>query len=76
MKTDQQMISTMISTHTSLAGRDPAALSRFADSDIISTHTSLAGRDEFQFLAGVFRFISTHTSLAGRDDGQCGQKTI
>ena len=57
----------LISTHTSLAGRD---LRKRDGVDVteISTHTSLAGRDfsDSRIMATV-AYISTHTSLAGRD---------
>ena len=56
----------MISTHTSLAGRDDHRIHQYFQF-VISTHTSLAGRDiALQRLASWIG-ISTHTSLAGRD---------
>ena len=57
-----------ISTHTSLAGRDPATAKEFSEYEYISTHTSLAGRDEICESDYIRYTISTHTSLAGRDE--------
>ena len=63
----QVTVTGAISTHTSLAGRDPE------DPDgpgglQISTHTSLAGRDLNNAIQQALGDnISTHTSLAGRD---------
>ena len=56
----------LISTHTSLAGRDSDLLNQ-ASVRIISTHTSLAGRDVPETVRCRHGSISTHTSLAGRD---------
>ena len=55
-----------ISTHTSLAGRDPG-VSDLRRHKEISTHTSLAGRDTMINEYNEAISISTHTSLAGRD---------
>ena len=56
----------LISTHTSLAGRDIYGW-RHRDTGRISTHTSLAGRDWAMNSKTYAQIISTHTSLAGRD---------
>ena len=56
----------VISTHTSLAGRDLKSRSSRSRS-FISTHTSLAGRDVTGADVAEIMDISTHTSLAGRD---------
>ena len=57
----------LISTHTSLAGRDQMMEDNIVK-ELISTHTSLAGRDPIGFtLIAASAVISTHTSLAGRD---------
>ena len=58
----------IISTHTSLAGRDQNEPSEKRRNPI-STHTSLAGRDPSAGVTGTWDEISTHTSLAGRDYG-------
>ena len=56
----------LISTHTSLAGRDRVKIPTGHLIDI-STHTSLAGRDHNRQQNIIRLQISTHTSLAGRD---------
>ena len=57
---------TVISTHTSHAGRDIICCLTCSWS-IISTHTSHAGRDGIRHTRTSHLWISTHTSHAGRD---------
>ena len=50
----------VISTHTSLAGRD-VIYTIYAIRDAISTHTSLAGRDQFSLIIRYsFRYFYSH----------------
>ena len=63
------ILGTVISTHTPLAGRD-GARKRQKAFERISTHTPLAGRDARKVDAYAADTISTHTPLAGRDNFQ------
>ncbi len=54
----------IISTHTSLAGRDGLTPDELIDAYYISTHTSLAGRDGFfsEYLDSKIGFLLTRPS--------------